>query len=346
MASSPSLGNKTPDAADSYKRIKALEQPSNFAHDRDVIAIRTNGKARGAAVVAWSGLAAFLVMAPAVSVRAGNDPATNAGSAFPNVNEVFQGQSFESKFDQEVFFLRRIREDYPVHWPDLLAANITPDKYADAPEKLEHFVRELSAVTAKTDDPVACTSLASLISDPDFYANTNAYHPDILTDAILGLLILGPAGHRALADAFNQEHYRKDSASLELLADTIASTHVDDPVFAAALAAGVFTFTTASGGFFSHCTTDLTSNLLRFPDGVVAVEKHLGTNEILNAPGRFQSVMEGFSGSNAIPLVTNLTAISNLIVGRLDTLTNKPGPYRDELKQLQSSVGQALQRLR
>jgi hypothetical protein len=304
----------------------------------------TKSKARVMATAAWIFLA--ILLTAAASAQAGNDSGTNVGTAFPDVNEVFQGRSFENSFDREVFFLRRIREDYSAHWPDLLAANITPDKYVDEPDKLEHFVRELSAATAKTDDPIACASLESLISDPAFYANTNAYHSDILTDAVLGLLTLGPAGHRALADAFNQDHYRKDSASLELLADTITTTHVDDPVFAPALAAAAFTFTTPSGGFYSHCTTDLMSNLLRFPDGVAAVETHLGTNEVLNAPGRFQSIMDGFSGTNAASLLTNLAGISNVIAGRLDSLTNNPGPYRDELKQLQSSVSQALERLR
>ena len=280
--------------------------------------------------------------------RAGIPEPTNSKgtNSFPDLNEVFQGRTFENKFDREVFFLRRIREHYPAYWPSLLAANIIVTEYEQAPEKLLHFVLELGVAVANTDDLCAVTNLATITSDPAFYANTNAYRPEIQRAAAEALLKIGARGAQALADSFSEIHYRTDPASLEVLADVAGKSEVPASKLTQALAATAFTFTATNGGSYPRCTTATTKNLLLLTDGASIVGIDFNTNEVFADPGRFQAVVDGITAARAVRLSTTLTQIATQAAAKLDTLAGAPGPYRDDLQALLTRIRQAIEQLK
>jgi hypothetical protein len=259
------------------------------------------------------------------------------------LNEVFQGRAFNSKFERDVFFLRQIRDRYPSQWSPLLAANIVVTDYELEPDKLLRFVEALGTVAANTDDLAACTHLAALVSDPAFYANTNAYRPGILHAAAGALIKIGPTARQALAASFNEEHYRTDSPSLEVLADAVGQSGVADARLRAALVATVFTFAATNGGCYAGCTRAVTTNLLTLPEGPGVVASHLTPKEALADPVRFQAVTEAIAAANALALATNLAAIARELAAKLDALPTSPGPYRDALVEYQTMIRQTLE---
>lgn len=198
-------------------------------------------------------LLAFSVLVPVARATGLESPqgsqtaAIEKPNSFPDLNEVFQGRAFEGKFGRDVFFLRRIRKDYPAYWAPLLGANILASDYELAPEKLLRFVEEPGAATANTDDLITATNLAAITSNPVFYANTNVYRPRILRAAATALINIGPAGRTELADAFSEGHYRTGPVSFEALAEAIAESGVSDSRLTAALATTAFTFKTTNG---------------------------------------------------------------------------------------------------
>jgi len=267
-------------------------------------------------------------------------------SSFPDVNEVLQGRVFKTKFDRDVFFLQRIRNDYPAHWPSLLGTNIIVKDYVEAPDKLLRFVEELGAALAGTDDFAATTNLAAITSRPPFYANTNVYHPEILRAAAEALIKIGPDGRRALADSFSEDHYCADPASLEVLADAVGQSGVSNAPLTAALAATAFTFTATNGGSYPRCTREATRSLLGLPEGIAAVGIRLNPKTVLADPSRFQAVVEGIAAAQAVGLATNLVAVGREVAAKLDSLATVPGAYRDALQGYQSSSKQTIEQLR
>jgi hypothetical protein len=265
---------------------------------------------------------------------------SNTANPFPEVNEVFEGRVFTNAFEREVFFLKRIREDYATHWPALLSANITINDYVVAPGKLLRFIEALGTAIAGTDDLVAATNLAVITADPSFYANSDAYRPEILRAAALVLIQIGPKGRRALADSFNENHYRMDPGSLEVLAEAISKSPVADSRLNAALAGAAFTFTTTNGGSFPKCTREATRSLLAMPDGPLAVAAHLNIKEVFADPGRYQAVIDGVRPADRVALRTNLVELEKAAVTKLGILTNSPGPYREELSGLHARLRQ------
>ncbi|MEI4884418.1 hypothetical protein, partial [Klebsiella pneumoniae] len=71
------------------------------------------------------------------------------------------------------------------------------------------------------------------------------------------LIQMGPNGRKTLAVAFNQDHYRADCGSLEDLAKVISSERPADIELAHALAATAFDFSTAGGGTYPRCTSEM-----------------------------------------------------------------------------------------
>jgi hypothetical protein len=307
---------------------------------------RSAGRARGLAAVALAVASVLFALVRSASGAGPTQglapPETGGANAFPDLNEVFQGRTFANKFERDVFFLKRIRESYPAHWSALLGANIILGDYVQAPDKLQRFVEELGAATAGTDDPSASTMLATLASDPVFYANTNAYRPMILRAAAAALIGIGPKGREALARSFSQEHYRADPGSLEVLAEVIGKSEVSDAKLAAALAATAFTFTATNGGCYPRCTQEAARNLLRLPEGTRVAGTHLNAKEALADPGRFQAVVEGISAARAVGLATNLCEIADKLASKLEALAGSPGPYREDLLELQLRVRRTL----
>ena len=290
-------------------------------------------------------IAAALVPASLLLAQVGRVGAAEAGgatsspktldqSSFPEVSEVLQGRQFATRFEREVFFLRRVRESYPAHWSPLLGANITVNDYVQAPAKLLRFVQALGAAAAGTDDRAASTNLAAITSDPVYYANTNAYRPEILRAAASAMIEIGPSGRRALADSFTEHHYRIDPESLADIAEVVGKSGVSDSRMAAALAATAFTFAATNGGFYPRCTEQAVRNLLRLPEGAAMAATHLNAKEVLADPGRFQAVVDGLAAARAIALATNLVALEREVAAKLSSLTNSPGLYRDELSNL------------
>jgi len=295
--------------------------------------------AQGAAVRALACLCVLVGCARIFGAEQGTaSPAPKSQSPFPDVNQVLQGRGFESAEEREVFFLRKIRESYPQHWPALLQTNIIVQDYVAAPDKLLRFIQKVGKVCAETDDQIASTNLAVIVSNPTFYANTNAYRPSLLQEAAWVLLRIGPSGRRALGDAFNVTHYRQDPPSLEVLANAIGRTGSADTNLSHALARTIFEFTSANGGFFPHCTSVCVTNLLRLPGGMEALAPHLVPEALLNDPGRFQTVLSALPASSVSPIASQVEALSRSVTDKLQTLTNSPGEYRDELKALQSSI--------
>ncbi len=289
-----------------------------------------------------------VVLAPAATIGAAEPVSVSPSGAdqanpFPGVSEVLQGRAFESKFDRDVFFLRRIRESYSRHWPALLSTNIIVADYLHAPDKLVRFVDEVGAATAGTDDFAAITNLAVIISDPVFYANTNAYRPGILQAAACALIKIGPRGREILADAFTEEHYRGDPDSLEVLADAVGRSSTADLKLKAALEAVAFTLTAGNGGSYPRCTQETTEHLLCLPGGPLVVARHLNRKDILDDPVRFQAVISGIAAARAVGLVTNLVELATE-VGAKQTIT-LPGAYREALRDLHSAMKRAIEQL-
>ena len=266
-------------------------------------------------------------------------------NSFPDANEILKGHLFRSFFDRDVFFLRKIRADYPEFWPSLLNENIVLKDYVQSPDKLLRFVQELAVVVERTDDVSAITNLMRITSDSAFYANTNAYRPEILMAAATALIRTGPKARIALADTFNEDHYRTDSVSLSLFADTIGKCRISDSNLNAALAAMAFTLTATNGGSYPGCTKDATSNLLSFPDGPAVVAPYLNRTQLFKDPGRLQAIVDGIVTARAVGLSTNLIEISRLIDEKLTALPTKPDPYRDDLLDLQAQIEKAIEQL-
>jgi len=144
--------------------------------------------------------AAALATAALWAFGTGGVRSAEAGpEAFPEITEVLQGRIFDTKFDRDVVFLRRIREDFHRHWADFLEANLTEKEFVQVPDKMAKFLEKLAKSTAGTDDATTAEKLAVLVTDPVFYANTNAYRPDLLTAAARTLIGLGPKGCQAFA---------------------------------------------------------------------------------------------------------------------------------------------------
>ena len=276
----------------------------------------------------------------------GSSSSQTESSSFPDPKEVFEGRAFRNNFDRDVFFIRKIRENYLVHWPSLLEANIDVKSYVVTPDKLLRFIEGLAAAIAGTDDLAAITNLAAITSDPIFYANTNAYRPEILRAAASTLIKIGPRGRMALANSFSETHYRTDSASLEVLAEAISKAGVADSGLNAALATTAFTLTATNGGSYPRCTKEITRNLLRLPEGIAAIQTHLNSKEIFKDPGRFVPTIEAIAEARAIGLTTNLIEVQTEVTVKLKALAEHPGPYVDDLSELQAHIGKAVAQLR
>jgi hypothetical protein len=267
---------------------------------------------------------------------------SNHSAPFPEVNEVLQGRAFSSNFDRDVFFLRRIRDSYPSSWEPLLKANITVADYLAASSKLRRFVEELGAAMENRNDAVACTNLALIVSSPEFYANTNVYHPEVIRTAAQSLIKIGPSGRRALAKAFTEDHYRTDSVSLEELAKVVGAARIPDDVLPKALEQTAFSFATQDGANYPRCTRTAVENLLRLTMGPELVATHLSLTNVLSDPGRFQAIVEGIAAVRATSLATNLVQLEPGIVAKLTVLTNSPGAYRDEVEDLRVRIQRAV----
>jgi hypothetical protein len=263
-------------------------------------------------------------------------------NSFPNINEIFQGRMFASKFDRDVFFLKTIRESYPAQWAPLLGANILESDYVLAPDKLQKFVEELGAAVEGTGDLVAVTNLAVITSEPSFYANTNAVRPGILRAAARALIGIGPSGRQVLADSFSESHYRLDRESLEIFGDAAGESGVSDPRLTTALAATAFTFTATNGGYYSECTRKTVVNLLRLPGGTGVVRSHLNEKEIFDNPGRFQDVVDAIVEARVVPLYNDLGKIAPAVDSKLKSLPASADPYRKELSELKARISDAL----
>ena len=267
-------------------------------------------------------------------------------SSFPDVNQVLQGRVFSSTFERDVFFLREIRRAYPDQWVPLLSANLTLKDYVEAPQKLLRFVRELGAALAQTDDQPACNALAALVADPAFFANPDAYRPEILAAAATSLTRIGPRGRRTLAHCFTQDHYRADPASLEVLTEAIGQSGVpDSEALITALASTAFTFTATNGGFYEKCTRLATRNLLRLPQGADAVNARLCPAAMFKDPGRFEAVVDAVADAGAKTLLGKLHELDRDSMQKLATLAAHPGDYRDELSRLEGHLRTAISRL-
>ena len=151
-----------------------------------------------------------------------------ATNSFPAPADVFQGRTFATKLDRDVFFLRAIHDNYSSQWPALLDANINLTEHIQSPDKMLRFVGEVGIAMADRNDRVASARLALITSDPDFFANTNAYHPEIVRVAAEALIKIGEVGRKALASSFTESHYREDPESLEQLAGVIGEQKPSD----------------------------------------------------------------------------------------------------------------------
>jgi hypothetical protein len=289
--------------------------------------------------------AAALLSSPRINAAPAQTEATNANS-FPTPNEIFRGRTFSSKSERDVFFLRTVHQSYPMHWAPLLEANITVTDYVLAPDKLQRFIEELGTAMAGTEDITTITNLAAVTSDPVYYANTNVSRPEILRAASTALIKTGPRGAQALASSFSEAHYRTDSASLEVLADAVGLSGTADAKLTDALAATVFTFTATNGGSYPGCAREVTKSLLRLPGGPATVRTHLNAEEIFHDPGRFQAVVDGIGGGRGFQLSTNLVEMSDAIAAKAKQLSGSPGPYLDDLTELQRGVEKAIAQLR
>ncbi|MEI8347986.1 MAG: hypothetical protein WCG27_11005 [Pseudomonadota bacterium] len=265
---------------------------------------------------------------------------------FPDLNEVFQGRVFDTKFEKEVFFLKKIHDSYPAHWPSLLSANITVDDYVFASDKLLRFLEKLGTAMAESNDPIAITYIAAIVADPAYYANPYGNRSEIQRAAATALIKIGTKGRQALAEVFTQDRYRSDSSSLEVLAEAIGNSGVADSKLTAALTATAFTFTATNGGTYPRCTKEATKNLLHLPDGAPALVTHLNTKEVLDNPGRFQDVIDGIAAARAAPLTTNLVEVNGFAAAKLDRLADRNSPYGKVLIELQARIQRTIEQLR
>lgn len=259
-------------------------------------------------------------------------------NSFPDLGDVFQGRIFADKFSRDVFFLQAIRDRYPSHWPELLEANINIADYVQSPAKLLQFVNELGVAMRGRNDAAASASLAVITTNPAFFTNADAYHPEILQAAAKSLIANGTNGCYALAASFTTNHYQLDSQSLEDLAKAVGETKSSNQDLAGALANLAFNFSTASGASYPRCTMEAVKNLLQLPNAASLVGSHLNTNDIFADPVRFQSVIDGIAAAQASELAANLTAIEPAIDAKLTILKNSPGDYRDALDDLKKRI--------
>lgn len=287
-------------------------------------------------------LALVLFLLAVSPLRLCGEPDQSATNSFPSPADVFQGRQFANKLERDVFFLRSIHDHYSDQWPALLEANITVDDYIRSPDKLLRFIDELALAMRDRDDPSACANLARVISDKDFFANTNGYQPQIQQAAAKALIQIGPRGRKALAASFSQDHYRTDCESLEDVAKTLSSERPSDPELAHALAAAAFDFSTAGGGTYPRCTSEMVKDLLALSNGVAAVRPRLTTNDVIHDPARFQAVIDGIAAAHSTELATNLAILHSSVSAKLATLTNSPGDYRTDLQDLQSRIKKTL----
>jgi hypothetical protein len=287
-----------------------------------------------------AGLSVLVLSVSPLHLAAESDQ--SATNSFPSPTDVFQGRQFANRLERDVFFLRAIHEHYPDKWPALLEANITVDDYVQSPDKLLRFINELAIAMRDRDDLAACSNLARVISDKDFFANTNAYRPELLQAAAQTLIQIGPNGRKALAAAFNQDHYRADPGSLEDLAKTISREKPADAELSRALAATAFDFTTPGGGTYPRCTAEMVKNLLALPDGIATIKPYLTTNAIIHDPSRFQAVINGITAAHSAELTTNLAVLDSGVGAKLTTLSNSPGDYRNDLQDLHSRIQKTL----
>jgi hypothetical protein len=279
--------------------------------------------------------------------QAGNSPFSEKETTFfPDANEILKGRVFRSTFERDVYFLRRIHEDYAQHWPSLLGANIVVKDYVQSPDKLRRFVEELGTAMEGIDDVPAITNLAAITSDPGFYANTNAYRPEVLRAAGSALIKIGPRARGALADSFSAYHYRTDTASLAIFAEVIGKSGILDSNLSGALAATAFTFTATNGGSYPGLTRCAITNLLSLPNGTSVIAAYFSPKQLFKDPGRFQAIVDGVAAAHAFGLSTNLTELSAQVGGKLNALPTKPDPYRDDLLDLQERITKALEQLR
>ncbi len=276
-----------------------------------------------------------MLFGSAQSVRADD---TNG---FPDPAEVLQGRVFTNGFERDVFFLSQIRQKYSAYWPSLLTANITPGGYVVAPEKLQRFITEVGASSANTDDAFARASIASVITNADFYTNTS--QAEVLRAVVSSLDEIGPKGRLALAGAFEQNHYRTDPESLEALAEVIGKSGLSDPDISDALAATAFSFTAANGGSYPRCTKTAVVNLLSLTNGAAILGPHLNTNEVFRDPGRFQAVVDGIAEAHAKTLVKRLETMSVDVKAKISTQAPDPNPYRDDLADLETRLRRTIE---
>jgi hypothetical protein len=113
-----------------------------------------------------------------------------------------------------------------------------------------------------------------------------------------------------------------------------------------AMAATAFTFTATNGGSYPGCTREVTKSLLRLPDGTAAVSVRLKADEVFKDPGRYQAVVDGIAEARAVQLSTNLVEMAGAISAKAKQLSNSPGPYLDDLTELQVHVERAIARLK
>jgi hypothetical protein len=266
-------------------------------------------------------------------------------NSFPDLKEIFQGRSFRTAFDKNVFFLRTIHDSYPSFWPSLVTANIVLKDYLQSPDKLQRFIEELGTAMEGADDHVAITNLAAITSSVVFYANTNGYRPNILSAAGSALIKIGPKGRATLADSFSEDHYRTDWVSLRVFAEAIGNSRVLDSGLNEALAATAFTLTATNGGFYPSCTKSATHNLLSLPDGDAAVVAHFKSAELFKDPGRLQAVVEGIGTARALNLETNLVELATRVAVKLNNLPLTSSPYKDDLLGLQICISNTVELL-
>jgi hypothetical protein len=276
------------------------------------------------------------------TVHADEPAAVAETNTFPSVAEVIGGRTFDSKTEEDVYFLRAIHDRYAAHWSELVEANVTLNDYVLNAAKLERFIDELGEAMQGRDDAVARTNLAMITGDPTFYANTNAYNAELEQAAARALIELGPTGGKALAATFNVDHYRSDPGSLEDLADAIGQAQPADSEFTNVLAAAAFDFSTGNGAIYPRCTTAMVKNLLALKGGAVAVRAHLKIDEVLGNPGRFQAVMDGIAAAQAKELAPDLTELETKVKARLADPTLLENGYKDDLRELDRRITQTL----
>jgi len=283
--------------------------------------------------------AAALATAALWAFGTGGVRSAEAGpEAFPEITEVLQGRIFDTKFDRDVVFLRRIREDFHRHWADFLEANLTEKEFVQVPDKMAKFLEKLAKSTAGTDDATTAEKLAVLVTDPVFYANTNAYRPDLLTAAARTLIGLGPKGCQAFAGTFSLAHYRTDPVSLELFAEVAGKSGTGDPKVQAGLAAVAFTFATERGGSFPRCTRVAVRQLLALPGGVEVVRPFMHAPAAMEDPGRFRDIVVGIVAARVPGLKGELEGIARQAVAKLAAMPPGASAYRDEVTGLRSAL--------